>query len=135
MKMNRYSYFLCLFLLVVLGCSAETLSDGEDIDTFVDRLITGSDVMVFAKSYCGYCRHARNLLRDLHKEHNKAWTLNILDLDEMMEDDGPLVQMELMMRTGQRTVPNIFIHGRHVGGDSDLTSLYSSGELTKMLMK
>jgi glutaredoxin 3 len=63
--------------------------------------------------------------------HN-SFTLDVVDLDKMGED-GPLIQMELLTRTGQRTVPNVFIGGKHMGGDSDLTQLFESGELLKML--
>jgi len=56
----------------------------------------------------------------------------VIDLDKMGED-GPLIQMELLTRTGQKTVPNIFIGRQHVGGDSDLTKLHYDGKLTSML--
>jgi len=50
-----------------------------------------------------------------------------------MGEDGPLIQMELLTRTGQKTVPNVFIGRQHVGGDSDLTKLYREGRLDGML--
>jgi glutaredoxin 3 len=52
---------------------------------------------------------------------------------DQMNEDGPLIQMELMTTTGQRTVPNIFINGEHIGGDSDFTKLHESGDLQEML--
>jgi glutaredoxin len=53
----------------------------------------------------------------------------------MPENDGPLIQMELLTRTEQRTVPNIFIGGEHIGGDSDLSEMYDSGSLMRLLEK
>lgn len=58
---------------------------------------------------------------------------NILDLDLMQNGDGALIQQELMERTGQRTVPNVFIGGAHVGGNSDLQQLALEGKLHQML--
>ena len=51
----------------------------------------------------------------------------------MPEDDGPLIQMELLTKTGQKSVPNVFIRGRHVGGDSDLAEMFDSGSLERLL--
>lgn len=51
----------------------------------------------------------------------------------MEENDGPLIQMELLTKTGQKTVPNVFIRGQHIGGDSDLSELFDSGSLQRLL--
>jgi glutaredoxin len=59
--------------------------------------------------------------------------MHVVDLDTLPEDDGPLVQMELLTKTGQKTVPNIFIGGQHIGGDSDLSEMYDSGSLLELL--
>jgi len=48
-------------------------------------------------------------------------------------EDGHLIQMELLTQTGQRTVPNVFIGGKHIGGNSDLQELHQQGRLTSML--
>jgi glutaredoxin 3 len=49
-------------------------------------------------------------------------------------DDGAAIQNYLAEKTGQRTVPNIFIEQRHVGGNSDIQAKKSSGELKKLLV-
>jgi glutaredoxin 3 len=123
--------FLSALLLLIFSAviQAELLSTGEDVDAFVQKKIAGVDVMVFAKSYCPYCRHTRSLLQEVVPSDV---SVDIVDLDQMKED-GPLIQMELMTTTGQRTVPNIFINGEHIGGDSDFTKLHESGKLQEML--
>jgi glutaredoxin 3 len=123
--------FLSALLLLISSViiQAELLSTGEDVDAFVQNKIAGADVMVFAKSYCPYCRHTRSLLQEVVPSDV---SVDIIDLDQMKED-GPLIQMELMTTTGQRTVPNIFINGEHIGGDSDFTKLHESGKLQEML--
>jgi glutaredoxin 3 len=57
--------------------------------------------------------------------------IGIVELDEMSE--GQDIQDYLTEKTGQRTVPQIFISGRHIGGNSDLQQLQSSGELQKLI--
>jgi glutaredoxin 3 len=59
-------------------------------------------VMVFAKSYCPYCKRSRALLA----QWEDSIDMYILNLDLMDQEDGALVQMELLQKTGQRTVPN-----------------------------
>jgi glutaredoxin 3 len=118
-----------LLLISSVVIQAELLSTGEDVDAFVQKKIAGADVMVFAKSYCPYCRHTRSLLQEAVPS---GVSVDIIDMDQMNED-GPLIQMELMTTTGQRTVPNIFINGEHIGGDSDFTKLHESGKLQEML--
>ena len=129
---------LLLLLSSVNPVQAETTSDGAAVDALVDQLISSYDVTVFAKSYCPYCKHTEKIMHEMEASHNNGSAANALGvrfvyLDRMVEDDGPLIQMELLTKTGQKTVPNIFIGGRHIGGDSDLTKLYNSGELTTML--
>lgn len=46
---------------------------------------------------------------------------------------GEEIQAYLLDKTGQRTVPNIFIDQKHIGGSDDLTKLETSGELKKLL--
>lgn len=50
-----------------------------------------------------------------------------------MADDGAAIQDALEEITGQRTVPNVHIKQKHIGGNSDLQSLASSGKLEGLL--
>lgn len=91
----------------------------------VEALIKKSSVVVFSKSYCPYCRSAKSLLT------SKGVNFLAIELDK--EADGQETQNILEQITGQRTVPNIFIQGKHVGGSSDLTALDKAGKLDAML--
>lgn len=53
----------------------------------------------------------------------------------MLEDDqGAKIQGYLMEKTGQRTVPNIFVGHKHIGGSDSINELHENGELVKLLM-
>ena len=54
-----------------------------------------------------------------------------LELDTMGE--GADIQAELLAMTGQRTVPNIFVKGEHLGGNDDLQAAAQSGRLAELL--
>lgn len=58
--------------------------------------------MVFAKSYCPYCKRTKSLLA----QFEDTVDIHTIDLDRMEQEDGALIQMELLQQTGQRTVPN-----------------------------
>lgn len=94
----------------------------------MQKLISENVVAVFSKSYCPYCKAAKQLLSSIGLDQSK---IGVLELDEMNE--GADVQNYLQQKTGQRTVPNIFIYGQHIGGSDSLSQAQSSGELKKLL--
>ncbi|EXJ95901.1 glutaredoxin 3 [Capronia coronata CBS 617.96] len=87
------------------------------------QIIEQNPVVVFSKSYCPYCRASKSLLDQKHAKYY------LLELDEV--DDGPAIQDALEEITGQRTVPNIFIGHKHIGGNSDLQA--KKGQLDGLL--
>lgn len=48
-------------------------------------------------------------------------------------DDGADIQAALLEMTGQKTVPNVFIKGQHVGGNDATQAAAKSGKLQEML--
>ncbi|KAF7377876.1 Glutaredoxin [Mycena sanguinolenta] len=49
----------------------------------------------------------------------------VIELNE--REDGPAIQSYLAEKTGQRTVPNIFVNTQHVGGNDDTQAAFKSG--------
>jgi glutaredoxin 3 len=54
-------------------------------------------------------------------------------IDKIRVDLEPHRRVEMMERTQRRTVPQIYIDGRHVGGYDDLAELDRAGELDGLL--
>jgi glutaredoxin 3 len=80
-------------------------------------------IIVYSQPFCGYCSAAKRLLTA------KGAAFTEVDVmfeagrrDEMIEKSG-----------GRRTVPQIFIDGRHIGGYDDLSALDKAGELDRLL--
>lgn len=91
------------------------------------QMLTVSDrVIVASKSHCSFCARTKKLLADLGVKH-----LTVVELDQRA--DGRDLQAALSEITGQSTVPNIFIAGKHVGGNSDIQGLHAQGKLVDML--
>jgi len=95
----------------------------------VDSTVEDNFIAVFSKSYCPYCRRAKALINGLELPEGK--TVKIYELDE--RDDGSAIQQALLEKTGQSTVPNIFINKVHIGGSDDLAAAERSGKLKKIL--
>ncbi|KAG0227593.1 Glutaredoxin-1 [Actinomortierella wolfii] len=93
----------------------------------VEKLIAENAVVVFSKTYCPYCTRAKNALKEFNVE------VTVVELD--VEENGAAIQAYLLEKTGQRTVPNIFISQQHIGGCDDLLKLKSSGKLKDLLAK
>ena len=80
-------------------------------------------IVLYTTPFCGYCRAAKRLLTD------KA-----LDFEEIDVSSDHDKRVEMIDRArGARTVPQIFIHGRHVGGYDELALLEHAGKLDDWL--
>ncbi|KAL4933707.1 glutaredoxin [Aspergillus undulatus] len=80
--------------------------------TKAQKIIDENGVVVFSKSYCPYCKASKSLLSELGAKYYA------LELDNV--EDGNAIQDALQEISGQRTVPNIYISQKHIGGNSDL---------------
>nr|AEQ39038.1 putative glutaredoxin-like protein [Wolffia arrhiza] len=89
------------------------------------EIIASDPVVVFSKTYCPYCTRVKKLLTELGAR------FNVIELDR--ENDGSQVQAALAGLTGQRTVPNVFIGGKHIGGCDTLTEIHRGGKLVPLL--
>ncbi|KAJ0402579.1 hypothetical protein P43SY_006818 [Pythium insidiosum] len=97
----------------------------EATKSSVQAAIKSEKVLVFSKTYCPYCARVKALFEDLDVDHE------VVELDE--RPDGSDIQEILLSLTKQRTVPNVFIKGQHVGGCDAVTELYAQKKLQAML--
>ncbi|KAK6795155.1 hypothetical protein RDI58_008608 [Solanum bulbocastanum] len=93
--------------------------------TKAKQIVSSNPVVVFSKTYCGYCTRVKQLLSQL------GATFKVIELDQ--ESDGGEVQHALLEWTRQRTVPNVFIGGEHVGGCDSVLEKHQQGKLLPML--
>jgi glutaredoxin 3 len=83
----------------------------------------GSGITIYGSETCAYCSAARMLLT----------RKGVRFLDVPVSNDATKFA-EMVQRSGQRSVPQIFIGDTHVGGFDELTALETSGELDKLLI-
>ena len=80
-------------------------------------------VEVYTMSYCPYCTRAKSLLK------SKGVAFDEIDVS----DDAALREKMIEMSGGRRTVPEIFINGKIIGGYDELRALEREGRLDPLL--
>jgi thioredoxin reductase (NADPH) len=79
-------------------------------------------IVMYSKGWCPYCDRAKRLLA----AKGQSWTEIDVEASEAARD-------EMIERSGLRTVPQIFIGDRHVGGFDELAALDAAGGLDPLL--
>lgn len=116
-------------VITIAGLSPRDGLTGAEAATstsaFVQNVIYSNRIAMFSKSYCPYCLGAKRIFSELHEKPF------VVELD--LRDDGSQIQSVLLDLTGKRTVPQIFVNGKHIGGSDDLKAAVASGQLQKLL--
>ena len=84
-----------------------------------------SQVTMYTTAFCPSCVRAKQLLKNRGVE----------DIQEIRVDQDAAQRARMMEITGRRTVPQIFIGDRHVGGCDDLIALDQQGGLMPLLQQ
>ena len=79
-------------------------------------------VVIYTTRFCPYCIRAKHLLEAKGAAYQ-----------EIPVDGKPALRAEMTQKSGQRTVPQIWIGEHHVGGCDDLYRLESAGKLDALL--
>ena len=82
-------------------------------------------VLIYCTTACPYCQAADRLLA----------RKGVAEVERVRVDLEPARREEMVKKSGRRTVPQIWIGGRHVGGSDELHDLEHSGELDQLLAK
>ena len=80
-------------------------------------------ITVYTRKYCGFCTAAINLLNETPYE-----------FDVIAADDDPALRTELEQRSGQSTLPQIFVGEHSVGGYQELALAIAEGEFDDLLL-
>ncbi len=80
-------------------------------------------VLMYTSAYCPYCTNAERLLK----------SKGVTEIEKIQIDTAPELKIAMMEKTGRRTVPQIYIGERHVGGFDDLRALDLAGGLDGLL--
>ena len=81
-----------------------------------------ASIEIYTASYCPYCTRSKTLL------DRKGVTYQEINIEHDTSQ-----REEMIMRSGRRTVPQIFINGKPIGGYDDLYKLSTNGKLDTLL--
>ncbi|KAM7252223.1 hypothetical protein ACFE04_024106 [Oxalis oulophora] len=123
---------LLVALIVVMTLTAVSVESSSSSSSslkkeiaFVKKTISSHTIVIFSKSYCPYCRRAKSVFNELNV------VPHVVELDQ--REDGSDIQDALREIIGRRTVPQVFIDGKHIGGSDDTVDAYESGKLAELL--
>ncbi|KAK1363513.1 Glutaredoxin-C3 [Heracleum sosnowskyi] len=125
MKLNVVS--ISLALVLILGNAPQIALAANSVSAFVQNSIYSNKITVFSKSYCPYCLRTKRIFGELNEQPF------VVELD--LREDGNQIQNVLLDLVGRRTVPQVFVNGKHIGGSDDLQNAVDNGELQKYLSK
>ncbi|KAL8828790.1 MAG: hypothetical protein Q9170_006446 [Blastenia crenularia] len=120
---HHYKIAIIAFLSRFFRSSAANNAAMSAAKTKAQSIIDDNAVAVFSKSYCPYCRASKTLLSEMGAK------FYVIEMDQV--DDGADIQNALEEISGQRSVPNIYIQQKHIGGNSDLQA--KKGDLPTLL--
>ncbi|KAE8724690.1 Glutaredoxin-C4 [Hibiscus syriacus] len=112
-------------ILVITASLCWVSSADSPEAAFVKKTISAHKIVIFSKSYCPYCKRAKAVFKELNQ------VPFVVELDE--RDDGWSIQDAMSEIVGRRTVPQVFINGKQLGGSDDTVEAYEIGELAKLL--
>lgn len=95
----------------------------------IKTLVSKHTVVVFSKPFCPYCRQALEALRSEMRNGESPFVVDLTEMGEV----GWRVQQALGALTGRRTVPNVFVNGKYVGGGDETVALHREGKLSRLI--
>jgi len=82
-----------------------------------------ANIVMYTTASCPYCINAERLLV----------SKGVKEINKVRVDLQPELRVEMMQKTGRRTVPQIYIDDRHIGGFDELRQLDMAGGLDPLL--
>ncbi|NUP08769.1 MAG: glutaredoxin 3 [Polyangiaceae bacterium] len=86
--------------------------------------MASAEVVIYVTTYCPYCVRAKALL-----------SKKDVPYQEVNVEERPDLRSWIAQKSGQRTVPQIFVNGRPLGGFSDIAALDQRGQLDPLLSR
>ncbi|KAI1379619.1 glutaredoxin [Hypoxylon crocopeplum] len=94
--------------------------EDHEVEVTLNTILKKSPVVIFSKTFCPYSKRAKGVLLE---KYSIDPTPYVVELDE--HPLGKQLQARLGVMTGRKTVPNIMINGKSVGGSDEISELDS----------
>jgi len=107
-------------------CRAVSIMREATLPTDLLSAIATEPVVIYSKSWCPFCSDCKALFDQMQQPYLA------IELDQ--REDGDELQAALLSLTAQRTVPNVFVGGRHLGGNDETQEAARTGRLAELLV-
>lgn len=108
------------------SAGTKPMNTNSPVFLFIQELIRQNCIVIFSKSFCPYCKMAKEVFDKMNVSY-KA-----IELDS--RQDGVEIQDTLRDMTGARTVPRVFINGQCIGGGTETKKLFEDNKLRDLIM-
>jgi len=105
-------------------CDPSTLS-------YIEAEISSASIFMVSKVACKACKRAKKLLNELVAETGS--TPHVFEVDMLGRKAKKELIKYLSSKTGIKTVPQIWINGRFVGGNDDIQQAHREGRLVPLI--
>ncbi|KAI0013001.1 glutaredoxin [Xylariaceae sp. FL0662B] len=92
----------------------------HEVEVTLNQILKRAPVVIFSKTYCPYSKKAKGTLLEKYSIDPAPY---VVELDK--HPLGKELQASLAEKTGRRTVPNILINGKSIGGSDEIAELDS----------
>jgi len=101
-------------------------------ETFVAQAVENRDqpVVMFALEWCEFCWSVRKMFKAFDIPYR---SVDLDSADYQKDNWGGQIRNVLKVRTGQPTIPQIFVGGEHIGGCTETFDAFNAGKLQKLL--
>ncbi|KAG8436539.1 hypothetical protein GDO86_007592 [Hymenochirus boettgeri] len=106
--------------------STKEISQSEAMDVIKDT-IAENCVVIFSKTTCPYCVMAKEAFKNIDVQYRA------IELDT--SEHGRQLQEALQQLTGVKTVPQVYVNGKCIGGGTDTQKLGKEGKLLKLVQE
>ncbi|KAL4814030.1 thioredoxin-like protein [Aspergillus spinulosporus] len=103
-------------------------NEQQKVKAELNDILKRSPIVIFSKSYCPFSKKAKTVLLEKYSIVPAPF---VVELDQ--HPLGPQLQSLLGENTGRRTVPNVLVNGRSIGGGDDIVALDEHDELASRL--
>lgn len=110
------------------GETGPETEEDHQVETELNDILKKGPIIIFSKSYCPFSKKAKHILLDLYAITPPPF---VVELDQ--HELGSGLQDALLQSTGRRTVPNVLINGKSIGGGDDVEALHIGDKLIETI--
>jgi cysteine synthase A len=112
------------------AATAEKVAVDPAAAHFVDEVLGKEPVVMFALEWCEFCWSVRKLFTRLGIAYR---SVDVDSVEFQKEDLGGRIRGVLADRTGQKTLPQVYVGGEHIGGATDVFDAWKKGTMQARL--